>query len=336
MVVNAQPLALITGGAGFVGSHLCDRLLSAGHRVVCLDNLLTGRRDNVAHLLGNPAFDFVSHDVTRPLSVTEFPGAAQGLKPDYILHFAGPASPKAYTRYPIHTLKVGALGTYHALGLAKAHQATFLLASSSEVYGDAQVNPQPENYFGHVNPIGPRSMYDEAKRYAEAMASAYAEEHKIDVRIARIFNTYGSRMDIDDGRAVPAFMTQAIRGMPLTVYGDGSQTRSFCHIKDTVEGLFKLLTFQLASTTDGARPLVVNIGNPEEVTVLQVAKEIIRVTDSKSAVEFGPSPPDDPRTRRPDISLARNLLGWKPKIGRLEGLEMVEPYFRDVLAENLV
>ena len=341
-----QPRTLITGGSGFLGSHLSDRLVSEGHHVICLDNLLTGSLDNVKHLLDNPNFTVLSHDVTQPIALPEL--LATSKKPtadwhvDYVLHFASPASPKDYSRHPIHTLKVGALGTYHALGLAKAQQATFLLASSSEVYGDPQVSPQPESYFGHVNPVGPRSVYDEAKRFAEALASAYRHAHGLDVRIARIFNTYGPRMRVDDGRAVPTFMAQALKHEPLTVYGDGSQTRSLCYVDDTVEGLYRLLMHQSGSgparsgVGDGRQPaarddLIVNIGNPDEVSVLQVAREVIEATGSPSQIVFEPLPQDDPKTRRPDITRARQLLGWKPKVDRLEGLKRVVPYFTEAV-----
>ena len=323
---------LITGGAGFLGSHLCDRLIAEGHEVLCLDNLLTGSAENVRHLADHPGFSFISHDVTEPIYFDELLDESQqgegDLSVDHVLHFASPASPKDYARHPIHTLKVGALGTYHALGLAKAHGARFLLASSSEVYGDPEVSPQPEGYYGHVNPVGPRSVYDEAKRFAEAMASAYHHTHGLDVRIARIFNTYGPRMHLDDGRAVPTFMRQAIRQEPVTVYGDGSQTRSLSYVDDTVEGLYRLLMHQ-RNTPD--EELIVNIGNPDEVTVLQVAREVILVTGSASEVVFEPLPQDDPKIRRPDISRARCLLSWDPETGRSDGLSQVVPYFREAV-----
>ena len=322
---------LITGGAGFLGSHLCDRLVAEGHKVICLDNLRTGNADNVAHLLAYSNFVLLQQDVTEPVRLNEAlaaSGHGEADAPvDFVLHFASPASPKDYASHPIHTLKVGSLGSLHTLGLAKAHGAVYLLASSSEVYGDPTVNPQPEDYHGNVNPLGPRSVYDEAKRFAEAMASAYLRAHGVDVRIARIFNTYGPRMRIDDGRAVPAFMTQAILGEPLTVYGDGSQTRSFCHVDDTVEGIYRLLTYRRTGPED----LVVNIGNPEEITVSQLAKEVVRLTGSASQVVFHPLPKDDPRIRRPDITRARRLLGWEPKVNRLDGLASVVPYFKHAL-----
>ena len=301
--------------------------------MICLDNLLTGRAGNVRHLLDNPGFTMLTHDVTEPFYLQDLlsdsKNLASDVQVDYVLHFASPASPKDYGRHPIHTLKVGALGTYHALGLAKAHGATFLLASSSEVYGDPEVNPQPESYLGHVNPVGPRSVYDEAKRFAEAMASAYHHTHGLDVRIARIFNTYGPRMSPDDGRAVPTFMTQAIRQDPVTVYGDGTQTRSLCYVDDTVEGLYRLMMVQPRAIEE----LIVNIGNPDEVTVLQIAKEIIEATGSSSKIEFEPLPEDDPKTRRPDISRARRQLGWEPKVSRQEGTKRLVPHFRKTFRE---
>ena len=337
MATGGPPTSLITGGSGFLGSHLCDRLISEGHKVVCLDSFITGTADNIEHLAGRPDFTTYRWDVTRPIHLDDLTASsdhlAAGETIHNVLHFASPASPKDYARHPIHTLKVGALGTYHALGLAKAHGAKFLLASSSEVYGDPEVSPQPEGYYGHVNPVGPRSVYDEAKRYAEALARAYRHAHGLDVRIARLFNTYGPRMRVDDGRAVPMFMTQAIRGEPLTVYGDGSQTRSFCYVDDTIEGLFRLLTFRRESAVSMQRAdvdeeLIVNIGNPDEVSVLQVAKEVIEATGSSSTIAFEPLPQDDPKIRRPDITRARLLLGWEPKIGRKEGLQRLVPYFR--------
>lgn len=307
--------ALVTGGGGFLGSHLCDRLVDEGHEVLCLDNLLTGRSQNIAHLMDQKGFAFLQHDITKPIDVE---GSV-----DYILHFASPASPKDYEKHPIHTLKVGALGTYHALGLAKAKGSVLLLASSSEVYGDPEVNPQPESYWGHVNPVGPRSVYDEAKRYAEAITMAYHHEHYLQVRIARIFNTYGPRMRLEDGRALPNFMTQALRGDPITVYGDGLQTRSFCYVSDLIEGLFRLL---FSSENEP-----VNLGNPEEVTILELAREVIEITGSRSEIIFRPLPQDDPKLRRPDITKARNLLGWEPRISRLKGLKQTVPYFEKSL-----
>ena len=304
--------SLVTGGAGFLGSHLCDCLVQEGHEVICMDNLLTGRSQNIEHLMVQERFTFIQHDVTKPI---EIEGPL-----DYILHFASPASPKDYEKHPIHTLKVGALGTYHALGLAKAKGAVILLASSSEVYGDPEVNPQPESYWGHVNPVGPRSVYDEAKRYAEAITMAYHHEHHIGVRIARIFNTYGPRMRLEDGRALPNFVTQALGGESLTVYGDGSQTRSFCYVSDLVDGIYRLLL------SEENEP--VNLGNPDEVTILQLTREIIEVTGSRSDVIFEPLPQDDPKVRRPDITKAKHCLAWEPRVSRLDGLKRTIPYFQ--------
>jgi len=296
--------------------------------VICLDNLLTGSLENIRHLLGHPSFTFIQGDVTKPI---EIEGPL-----DYILHFASPASPKDYTQHPIHTLKVGALGTYHALGLAKAKRSVFLLASSSEVYGDPEVNPQAESYWGHVNPVGPRSVYDEAKRYAEAITMAYHQVHHIEVRIARIFNTYGPRMRLNDGRALPTFMTQALRGEPLTVYGDGSQTRSFCYVDDMIEGLYRLMLWQPSSpiqtpNTQDPTPIF-NLGNPEEVTILQLAREVIAVTGSRSEILFQSLPQDDPKVRKPDITKAKRILGWEPRVSRQEGLKQTLPYFQRALA----
>ena len=336
---ESTPCTVITGGSGFVGSHLCDRLIAEGHLVVCLDNMLTGTPTNVEHLLDHDRFTLVRHDVTEPIYLDQllddsdvWPG---DLRVDNILHFASPASPKDYARHPIHTLKVGALGTLHTLGLARAHGSRYLLASTSEVYGDPEVSPQPESYRGNVSPTGPRSVYDEAKRFAEALASAYHHTHGLDVRIARLFNTYGPRMRLDDGRAVPNFVTQAIRNEPLTVYGDGSQTRSLCYVADMVEGIHRLLTVEAPSS--GASPsreddlLVVNIGNPEEATVLQIAREIIDATGSQSTVVFRPLPEDDPKVRRPDTTRAMEILGWQAKVSRAEGFGKVVPYFRSAL-----
>jgi dTDP-glucose 4,6-dehydratase len=311
--------ALVTGGAGFVGSHLCDRLIAEGHEVVCLDNLKTGRKGNVAHLTSHPAFQYVEHDITEPFFL-EGPL-------DAILHFASPASPKDYLKHPIHTLKVGGLGTYHALGLAKAKNSVFVLASTSEVYGDPEVNPQPESYWGHVNPVGPRSVYDEAKRYAEAMTVAYFRTHSLRIRIPRIFNTYGPRMRLNDGRVLPNFMTQAIRGKPISLYGDGSQTRSFCYVSDLVEGIYRLL---LIADRDA---LIVNLGNQDEVTVRELAQEILEISGSKSTLSFLPLPEDDPKVRRPDLRRAREILGWQPAVSRQEGLKKTLPYFRQALED---
>lgn len=306
---------VITGGAGFIGSHLCDRFISEGDYVTCLDNLITGNLDNIAHLFGHPKFKFIKYDVTEFLYV---PGEV-----NFILHFASPASPMDYIKYPIQTLKVGALGTHKALGLAKAKGARFLLASTSEVYGDPLVHPQSEEYWGNVNPIGIRGVYDEAKRFAEAMTMAYHRYHGLDTRIARIFNTYGPRMRIDDGRVIPTFMTQALKGEDITVFGDGSQTRSICYIDDLVEGIFKLLMSNYVYP--------INLGNPDEVTILQLAQEIKELTGSKSKIVFKPLPPDDPKVRRPDITKAREILGWEPKISRSEGLKRTLEYFKQKL-----
>jgi dTDP-glucose 4,6-dehydratase len=327
---NQPPLTMVTGGAGFLGSHLCDRLLAEGHEVICLDNLITGRRENIQHLLTHPQFRFVLHDVTLPIDLAALLAGTHPSLPsrplNYILHFASPASPKDYARHPIHTLKVGALGTYHALGLAKAHGSVILLASTSEIYGDPEVSPQPESYWGHVNPNGPRSVYDEAKRFAEAITMAYYREHGTKVRIVRIFNTYGERMRLEDGRALPNFMVQALLGEPLTVYGKGSQTRSLCYVSDLVEGLYRLLM----SGQTGP----INLGNPEEVSMLQLAETIIRITGSKSSITFKPLPEDDPQRRQPEITAARERLGWEPRVSLEAGLAKTLPYFQTSL-ENL-
>ncbi len=306
-----MPRTLITGGAGFIGSHLCERFLDEGHEVICMDNFITGRPDNVAHLLGNDRFSLIEHDVTEYIYVK---GSV-----DHILHFASPASPVDYLQYPIQTLKVGALGTHKALGLAKAKDARFLLASTSEVYGDPQVHPQAEDYWGHVNPIGKRGVYDEAKRFAEAMAMAYHRYHGVDTCIVRIFNTYGPRMRLDDGRALPTFMTQALQGDPLTVYGDGSQTRSFCYIDDLIEGITRLLN------SDEHEPI--NLGNRDEVTIKEFAEEIIEIAGSASELTYEPLPEDDPQVRQPDITKAEHTLGWTPKVDRRDGLRRTLDYF---------
>ena len=303
---------VITGGAGFVGSHLCERFLAEGHDVICVDNFLTGRPENVRHLLANPKFKIVVHDASTPLYL-------DGLI-DNVLHFASPASPVDYVNTPIQTLKIGSLGTHVALGIAKAHRARFLMASTSEVYGDPHVHPQTEDYWGNVNPVGKRSMYDESKRFAEAMTMAYHREHGVNTHIVRIFNTYGERMRLDDGRVLPNFVGQALRGDPLTVYGEGQQTRSFCYVSDLVDGIYRLLHADYH--------LPVNIGNPAEITILQFAEEILRLTGSKSKIVYEPLPPDDPKQRKPDITLARKLLGWEPKVGREEGLKRTLEYFR--------
>lgn len=307
---------LITGGAGFLGSHLCDRFLADGYDVVCMDNLITGSTENIAHLVGHPRFRFIHHDVTNYIFID---GAV-----DAILHFASPASPIDYLKYPIQTLKVGSLGTHKALGLAKAKNARFLLASTSEVYGDPLIHPQPEAYWGNVNPVGSRGVYDEAKRFAEAMTMAYHRYHDVDTRIIRIFNTYGERMRIQDGRAIPAFMTQAIRNEPMTVFGDGSQTRSVCYVSDLVEGIVRLLN---APTHDP-----VNVGNPDEVSMLQLAEEIRTLSKSSSPIEFRELPQDDPKVRQPDITRAQSLLQWEPKVQRAEGLERTYAYFLSKLS----
>ena len=304
---------LITGGAGFIGSHLCDFLLEKGHEVICMDNLITGNMDNIAHLFGRKEFSFVQHDVTNYIYV------AGDL--DYILHFASPASPKDYLMFPIQTLKVGALGTHKALGLARSKGSKFLLASTSECYGDPLIHPQPEEYWGNVNPIGLRGVYDEAKRFAEATTMAYHRYHGIDTRIIRIFNTYGPRMRKADGRAIPNFITQALSGEPLTVFGDGSQTRSICYVSDLVDGVYKLMN------SDVDTP--VNIGNPVEMTILQLAEKIIAITESESAIAFKSLPEDDPKVRRPDISKARKLLGWEPSVNADEGLRRTVRYFKE-------
>ena len=309
---------LITGGAGFVGSHLCERFLAEGHEVLCVDNYLTGRPDNIRHLIDNPKFRIIVHDASKPLQI-------DGLI-DNILHFASPASPIDYVKSPIQTLKIGSLGTHVALGIAKAHRARFLMASTSEVYGDPHVHPQTEDYWGNVNPIGERSMYDESKRFAEAMTMAYHREHGINTHIVRIFNTYGERMRLDDGRVLPNFVGQALRGEPLTVYGQGQQTRSFCYVSDLVDGIYRLLF------TDYHLP--VNLGNPMEITIKQFADEILRLTGSKSEIVYKPLPPDDPKQRKPNIELARELLGWEPKVGREEGLKRTLEYFRNKVGTN--
>ncbi len=303
---------LITGASGFLGSHLCDRFLADGHEVIGMDNFITGTYDNLAHLEDNPRFTFIRHDVTKFIDID---GPLDG-----VLHFASPASPVDYLELPIQTLKVGSLGTHNALGLAKAKGARFLLASTSEVYGDPEVHPQPESYWGNVNPVGPRGVYDEAKRFAEAMTMAYHRYHGVDTRIVRIFNTYGPRMRPQDGRVVSNFIVQALRGDPLTVYGDGRQTRSFCYIADQVEGIYRLFH------SDYNEP--VNIGNPSEFTVLELAQLVLELTGSSSQIEFRPLPADDPKVRRPDISLARRVLGWEPTISLEEGLRLTIPYFR--------
>ena len=307
--------AVVTGGAGFLGSHLCDKLLNNNISVICIDNLLTGNIENIEHLFGNEKFQFIKHDVTNFIHV---PGDV-----NYVLHFASPASPIDYLNLPIQTLKVGSLGTHKVLGLAKEKKATFLLASTSEVYGDPAIHPQNEDYWGNVNPIGPRGVYDEAKRFAEAMTMAYHRYHGVDTRIVRIFNTYGPKMRLNDGRALPAFVSQALKGEKITVFGDGSQTRSFCYVDDLIEGIYRLLL------SEEINP--VNIGNPEEITINQFAEEVIRITGSKSRLSYQVLPIDDPKVRQPDISKAIKLLNWKPKIEREEGLRKTIEYFKGKL-----
>ena len=308
--------ALITGGAGFLGSHLCDLFLARGHEVICVDNFLTGSPENIKHLFGRDDFSFIKHDVTNYIYV-------EG-QVDYVLHFASPASPIDYLEKPIQTLKVGSLGTHKTLGLAKDKKARYLIASTSEVYGDPLVHPQKEDYWGNVNPVGPRGVYDEAKRFAEAMTMAYHRTHGVETRIVRIFNTYGERMRLNDGRVVPAFISQALRNEPLTVFGDGSQTRSFCYVSDLVDGIYRLLM------SDEANPT--NIGNPAEMTVLQFAETIKRLVGTDAPIEFLPLPTDDPKVRRPDITKARTILGWEPCVPLEEGLTRTIDYFRSVLS----
>jgi dTDP-glucose 4,6-dehydratase len=310
--------AVITGGAGFLGSHLCERLLAEGHEVVCVDNLVTGRTDNIAHLMERSDFQFVRHDVSRPF---EIEGPV-----DYVLHFASPASPIDYLELPIQTLKVGSLGTHNTLGLAKVKKARYLLASTSEVYGDPLEHPQKESYWGNVNPVGPRGVYDEAKRFAEAMAMAYHRAHGLEVRIVRIFNTYGPRMRLRDGRVVPAFIQQALTGEPMTVFGQGKQTRSFCYVDDLVEGIWRLLQSDLEEPC--------NIGNPHEMTILEFAETIRDAVGSRSEILYKPLPVDDPQTRQPDITRARTVLGWEPKVPLAQGLESTIRYFKQALAER--
>jgi len=307
-----KKVAVVTGGAGFLGSHLCDKLISEDISVICIDNFLTGRIENIEHLFVNPNFQFIKLDVTNFIHI---PG-----KVDYILHFASPASPIDYLKFPIQTLKVGSLGTHKALGLAKEKNARFLIASTSEVYGDPLIHPQQEDYWGNVNPVGPRGVYDEAKRFAEAMTMAYHRYHGLETRIVRIFNTYGPRMRLDDGRALPAFISQALKGEDLTVFGDGKQTRSFCFVSDLIEGIYKLL---LAD-----EPMPVNIGNPNEITIEDFAKEVIKLTGSKSKLIYQELPVDDPKVRQPDITRAKEILGWEPKVDRAEGLKITLEYFK--------
>ncbi|WP_236059527.1 UDP-glucuronic acid decarboxylase family protein [Chitinophaga rhizophila] len=306
---------LITGAAGFLGSHLCDRFIAEGYRVVGMDNLLTGNIKNIEHLFPLPEFEYYHHDVSKFVHV---PGEL-----DYILHFASPASPIDYLKMPIQTLKVGSLGTHNLLGLAKEKKARILVASTSEVYGDPNIHPQPEEYWGNVNPVGPRGVYDEAKRFMESITMAYHNFHDVETRIVRIFNTYGPRMRLNDGRALPAFMSQALTGQDLTVFGDGSQTRSFCYVSDLVDGIYRLLLSDYH--------LPVNIGNPAEITLKEFAEEILALTGSKQQIIYQPLPKDDPKQRKPDITKAQELLGWAPKVDRKEGLKITYEYFKEAL-----
>ena len=306
---------LVTGGAGFIGSHLCEYLLKQKHQVICMDNLITGNMNNIKHLLNNKNFEFIQHDVTNYINLKG--------ELDYMLHFASPASPIDYQRIPIQTLKVGSLGTHNTLGLALAKNAKFLLASTSEVYGDPLVNPQPESYWGNVNPIGVRGCYDESKRFAEALTMAYHRVHKLDTKIVRIFNTYGPRMRPDDGRAIPTFIKQALKNEPLTVFGDGNQTRSFCYITDLIIGIYKVMN----SNINGP----INLGNPDEKTILGLANRIIELTNSRSEIIFKPLPADDPKVRRPDITKARRLLKWEPKISLESGLKNTITWFKAII-----
>ncbi len=308
----SQPISVVTGGAGFLGSHLSDRLLAEGHRVIGLDNFITGKTGNIEHLAGNENYKFIKQDVSNYIFLPD--------DVDFVFHFASPASPIDYLEHPIPTLKVGALGTHNTLGLAKAKGATFLLASTSECYGDPLVHPQKEDYWGNVNPIGPRGVYDEAKRFAEAMTMAYHRYHHVDSKIVRIFNTYGPRMRLRDGRVVPAFIGQALTGQPLTIFGDGSQTRSFCFVSDLVDGIFKL------AMSDFHEP--VNIGNPREMTIKQFAEEIQRITGTASEIEYRPLPVDDPKVRQPDISRARAVLKWEPRVEFEQGIRATIDYFK--------
>jgi len=305
---------VVTGGSGFLGSHLCDRMIAEGYKVICIDNLLTGNIKNIEHLFGNEDFKFIKHDITNFIHV---PGEV-----DYILHFASPASPIDYLQLPIQTLKVGSLGTHKVLGLAKEKKARILIASTSEVYGDPTVHPQEESYWGNVNPIGPRGVYDEAKRFAEAITMAYHRYHGVETRIVRIFNTYGPRMRLNDGRALPAFVSQALNGEDITVFGDGSQTRSFCYVSDLVEGIYRLLM------SDEVNP--VNIGNPAEITIKQFAEEVVKITGTNSKIIYKDLPEDDPKVRQPNITRAKEILGWEPKVGREEGLKITIDYFKSV------
>ena len=309
---------LVTGGAGFIGSHLCDALLEKGHDVVCVDNFITGSKRNLAHLEKEPRFELVEQDVSRPYDVGPV---------DYIFHFASPASPVDYMEHGIETLQVGSLGSFHSLELARKYKARYLLASTSECYGDPQEHPQKETYWGNVNPIGPRSVYDESKRFAEAATMAYLRYHKVDTRILRIFNTYGPRLQVNDGRVISNFMKQALRGEPLTIYGDGAQTRSFCYVSDQVDGILRLAWSEVHEP--------VNIGNPDEFTILACARMVLKVTGSSSPLAYRPLPEDDPRQRRPDITRARKYLGWEPKVNLEAGLKLSLEYFRTTLAREV-
>ena len=311
---------LITGGAGFIGSHLCERFLAEGHEVICVDNFITGNPANIEHLRTNSQFSFIRHNISNHIDID---GPI-----DCILHFASPASPVDYLRHPIATLKVGSLGTHNSLGLAKAKGSRYLLASTSEVYGDPERHPQREDYWGNVNPIGIRGVYDEAKRFAEAMTMAYHRTHGLNTHIVRIFNTYGPRMRLDDGRVVPNLMGQALRGEPLTVYGDGSQTRSFCFVSDLVDGIYRLLMSEFHEP--------VNLGNPNEVSILDFAKEIVALSEGKNSLEFRPLPQDDPKVRKPDIGRARSLLGWERKIDRKEGMRRTMEFFRGLVMKSSI
>ena len=308
----SRPISVVTGGAGFLGSHLTDRLLAEGHRVIAIDNFITGSTANIEHLAGNENYRFIKHDVSSYIFLPD--------DVDYVFHFASPASPIDYLEFPIPTLKVGSLGTHNALGLARDKKAAFLLASTSECYGDPLVHPQREDYWGNVNPIGPRGVYDEAKRFAEAMTMAYHRYHKLNTHIVRIFNTYGPRMRLRDGRVVPAFIGQALTGQPLTIFGDGSQTRSFCYCSDLIDGIYRL------SRSEFHEP--VNIGNPREMTIRKFAEEIIRITGTRSQIEYRPLPVDDPKVRQPDITRAKSVLGWEPRVEFDEGIRTTIDYFR--------
>lgn len=316
--MRKKKTVLVTGGAGFIGSHLCARLAREGFKIICMDNLITGKKKNITQLSNKPNFKFIRHDVSNYISIRG--------NLDYILHFASPASPMDYQIYPIQTLKVGSLGTHNALGLAKAKGATFVLASTSEVYGDPLVNPQREDYWGNVNCVGPRGVYDEAKRFAEAITLAYHRTHKVDTKIARIFNTFGEKMRKDDGRAIPNFITQALRGRPLTIYGTGFQTRSFCYIEDMVEGIYRLMFSKVYGP--------INLGNPQEISILQAAKLAIKLTKSRSRVSFKSLPKDDPKVRCPDITQAKKLLGWQPATDLQSGLAKTIDWFKKQRRKN--